>query len=228
MSAKHKKSSDAPIFIVGGLIVIVAVVVAIILLTGDKGYFVNVVNPNGVSKGSPVIWQNACVGSVKKLREENGNYTIGFMLASEFKKKIHEDVKACPVKQSNTKVAVLLLVGGKDESRPLLADGSKVTGITESELPMAQLKDKYTDLKNFKGWNEIVGWIVLVIIICIGYKFIRRKGKKGFPFLSGPNVIKSGKTDKFSTGYGVGYDSCPKKGGCCCRGCAGDLMGDNS
>ena len=69
MSVTKRKKSDAPIFITGGLIVIVAIVVAIFLLTGDKGYFVNVTNPNGVSKGSPVIWQNAYVGSVKKLRQ---------------------------------------------------------------------------------------------------------------------------------------------------------------
>lgn len=175
MSAKHKKSSDAPIFIVGALVVIVAIVAVIFLLTGDKGFFVSVANPNGVSKGSPVIWQDACVGSVKKLREENGNFTIGFMLASEFKQKIHEDVKACPVKQSDTKEAVLLLVGGRDESKPLLVDGTQVTGITESELPMAQLKDKYTDLKNYKGWNEIAGWIVLVVVLGLGFKFIRKK-----------------------------------------------------
>lgn len=177
MSVTKKKKSDAPILVVGGFIVIAVIAVAVFLLTGDKGFFVNVANPNGVSKGSPVIWQNACVGSVKKVREENGSFTIGFTLTSDFKKKIRSDVKACPIKQSDGKEAIVLLVGGKDEVKPLLTDGSQITGITESELPLAQLKDKYTDLKNYKGWHEIVGWIVLVIVLVLGFKFVRKKFK---------------------------------------------------
>ena len=128
MNVKKRKKSDAPIFVAGGLIVIVSIVVFILLLTRDKGFFVDVVNPNGVSKGSPVIWQNACVGSVKKVREENGRFNIGFVLFSGFKKKVHADVKACPIKQSDTKNAVLLLVGGKDEAKPFLTAGSQRTG----------------------------------------------------------------------------------------------------
>ena len=221
MNVKKRKKSDAPIFVAGGLIVIVSIVVFILLLTRDKGFFVDVVNPNGVSKGSPVIWQNACVGSVKKVREENGRFNIGFVLFSGFKKKVHADVKACPIKQSDTKNAVLLLVGGKDEAKPFLTAGSQIPAITEGELPLAQLKDKYTDLRNSKGLNEIVGWIMLVLVVCIGYKFIRGKGTKGFPFLSLPDIVRSGKRERFSPGYKTGLGAT-----CCCDTCPGDLMGE--
>ena len=179
MSAKNGKEFT---IIAAVIAVIAVVVVAVLLLMGNKGIAVNVVNvaePNGVANGTAVIWQDACVGSVKNVQEENGKYRIVFVLFKEFKETIRADVKACPLKKSGE--PVLKLIGGKDESQPFLSDGSEIPGITEGELPLDTVKDigmnLLNKLKNYNGWHEIVGWGVVLIIFVSGYKFFRRRSK---------------------------------------------------
>lgn len=180
MSVKNGKE----VTIIAAVIAVIAVViVAAFLLMGSKGSVINVVNvvdPNGVANGAAVIWQDACVGSVKEVHEENGKYRIVFVLAKEFKETIRADVRACPLKESGK--PVLKLVGGKNESQPFLSDGSEIPGITEGELPLDTVKEIGTNLlnklRNYKGWHEIVGWVVVLVIFASGYKFFRRRPKE--------------------------------------------------
>ena len=163
-----KKKTAVSIGVIGIVaVVIVCIVVFILSLFRIEGQYVRVTDTKGLKKGHSVIWHDAYVGTVTGVKSKEGQFEIWFELNPEFKKTIRSDAKACLTIPRNSPSPVIMLVGGKDLSFPLFAEGAEVQEIPESELLSAQLSEKIAELKNY-DLDEIIVWSIMSVIgVCV-------------------------------------------------------------
>ena len=112
--------------------------VMLLFLAGcSKQSYVSVSDPRGIEEGAPVIWYegDAYVGKVSKVKEADGHFQIFIDFQKSYEKSIHAGVKACPlVEPKISNQPILLLVGGKDTTMPILEPGSMIPEISLDEL----------------------------------------------------------------------------------------------
>ena len=90
-------------------------------------FHVSVSDARGLTKGSPVVWQDTYVGEVSDVKQEGGAVRLDVTLQKTYRKNIRAGVKACPLMDKKiSEKPVLFLIGGKDAALPLLAKGSQV------------------------------------------------------------------------------------------------------
>ena len=147
--------------------------VMLLLLTGcGKQSYVSVSDSRGIQEGAPVIWYegDAFVGKVSKVKAVDDHFQIFIEFQKNFEKSIRFGVRACPLQDPKiSNQPILLLVGGKDASMPILEPGSQIPEISLSELQrMKQL--------NFWEWFSgakmgltiaLAALIVILFIICL-------------------------------------------------------------
>jgi hypothetical protein len=135
-------------------------------------FHVSVSDARGLSKGSPVVWQDTYVGEVSDIKQEGGAVRLEVTLQKTYRKTIRSGVKACPILDKKiTDKPILFLIGGRDATLPLLAKGS--------QIPEASLKET-TAMTSFWGWIGgssrgkllAIGCAVAVIIGVIALKFL--------------------------------------------------------
>ena len=141
-----------------------------LLLTGcNRQSYVSVGDSRVIAKDAPVIWYegDAYVGKVAKVKQTDGRYQIYIDFQKSYEKSIHAGVRACPlVEPKISHQPILLLVGGKDDTMPLLEPGSQIPEITLEELQrMKQL--------NFWEWfgkakmNSTLVLAGLILVLCV-------------------------------------------------------------
>ena len=149
---------------------LIAIAIMSLFLTGcGKQSFVSVSDTRGLEEGAPVVWYegNAYVGKVSKIKEAEGNHLIYIEFQKNFEKAIRADVKACPLLEPKySPKPILLLVGGKDTTMPILEPGSQIPEISLSELqPKEQM--------NFWKWfgsakkDSTIALAVLILVLCV-------------------------------------------------------------
>lgn len=112
--------------------------IVLLLLTGcAKQSYVSVSDSRGIAEGAPVIWYegDAYVGKVSKVKEADGRFLIYIEFQKNSEKTIRSGVRACPLLEPKiSNLPILLLVGGKDASMPVLEPGSQIPEISLDEL----------------------------------------------------------------------------------------------
>ena len=94
---------------------------------GGKTCFFLTKEADGVQAGAPVVWYNAFVGKVATVGTEEGATRVEIAFDGRYAKAIHDGVAARVVSDPGISPRpFVLLVGGKDESRPLLGSGVQI------------------------------------------------------------------------------------------------------
>ena len=137
-------------------------VIMVLLLTGcEKQSYVSVSDTRGIEEGAPVIWyeDDAFVGTVSEVKEIDGQYLIYIEFQENYEESIRSDVKACPLLEPKiSDKPILLLVGGKDDTMPLLESGSQIPEISLTEFQRVKLL-------NFGEWFNAAKMRITLVLI---------------------------------------------------------------
>lgn len=150
--------------------------VGMLLLSGcgEKTCFFLTKDADGVQAGAPVVWYNAFVGKVASVGTEEEAARVEIAFEGRYANAIHDGVAARVVADLGISPRpFVLLVGGKDESRPLLGSGVQ---IPESR-PGNAVQEGFTA---FVDWlrtsrpEELKVVVVLLVVLVILCMFVRR------------------------------------------------------
>lgn len=156
-----------------------AIVGAIALLSGcgDKECYVMSQDAKGIASRAPVVWQDAYVGAVSSVETEAGWTKVLLDLKKPFDEQIRAGVSARIVDDASiSPKPFVLLIGGKDASMPVLADGAQIP----EAKPLDEMKEQAS---GFMGWlkgsahaGEKAGGIALLVLLGV-LKFVKRMVK---------------------------------------------------
>ena len=161
---------------IGKWMAAMAVLVGMLLLSGcgGKTCFFLTKEADGVQAGAPVVWYNAFVGKVATVGTAEGAARVEIAFEGRYANAIHDGVAARVVSDPGISPRpFVLLVGGKDESRPLLGSGVQ---IPESR-PGNAMQEGFA---SFVDWLKtsrpeelkvVVGLLVVLGILC---RFVRK------------------------------------------------------
>ena len=147
--------------------------VAVLFFVGcSKQSYVSVSDFRGIAEGAPVIWYegDAYVGKVSKVKEADGRFHIYIEFQKSYEKAIHSGVRACPlVEPKISNQPILLLVGGKDATMPVLEPGSQIPEISLDELQRMKQLNFWEWFGGAKmGLTLVLAAVVVVLcIICL-------------------------------------------------------------
>lgn len=153
-----------------------AIVGAIALLSGcgDKECYVLSQDAKGIAAKAPVVWQDAYVGAVSSVEAEAGWTRVSLDMRKPFDEQIRAGVSARIVNDASiSPKPFVLLIGGKDASMPVLADGV--------QIPEAKATDELKDqAAGFMGWlkgsshvGETAGGGLLLVLLVV-LKFVKK------------------------------------------------------
>ena len=113
---------------------------------GDKECYVMSQDAKGIASRAPVVWQDAYVGTVSSVEAEAGWTKVSLDLKKPFDEQIRAGVSAQIVNDASiSPKPFVLLIGGRDASMPVLADGA--------QIPEAKATDELKDqAAGFMGW----------------------------------------------------------------------------
>lgn len=128
--------------------VIMLVATALLLAgCGEKKVFFVSKDGNLLKQGAPVVWYDAYVGKVDSLEEAEGGIKVSVKFGKKYDDQIHDGVAGRIVNDPKISPnAFVLLIGGKDSSRPALENGVQ---IPESRPGNALVE----------GWGAFVDWL---------------------------------------------------------------------
>ena len=152
---------------------------------GEKRCFFITQDSKGLKAGANVVWvsgglarEEVLVGKVAAVEEADAGTKVSIKFAKKYKRLIHDGVAGCVVvdeKSTPPKVGVLL-TGGKDESRPLVADGDEIPESKEAGASRDVLSAFVEWLKTSRaGELQIVGTALLIILVLL--RFVSKRFK---------------------------------------------------
>ena len=150
-------------------ILMLTMCVAMLFLAGcgEKKCFFVTQDIQGVTEGTIVVWEKEVVGKVDALVKVDGGTKIAIKFAKKYQDIIHDDVfgRVESDEPSSSLKSRVVLIGGKDENRPILKDGDQIP----------EFKQENQGLES----HDVVGFQSLTIA----------KGEKdiGMPFVKGYN-----------------------------------------
>ena len=150
-----------------------AICAAALLLAGcgeKKCFFVSQ-DGAALERNAPVVWYDAYVGRVDSLGDAAGGTKVEFHLDKKFAGEIHDGVSGRVVKDPKiSPKAFVLLVGGRDKERSLLAEGSQIpesrpgNAVSEGFAAFAEW------LKNSRADElKVVGALLLFLFVLIKF-----------------------------------------------------------
>ena len=159
------------------LLTVIVGAMALLAGCGDKECFVVTRDAHGIRKDAPVVWRDAYVGAVSAVETAAEGTRISLDVRKPFDGQIRAGVSARIVNDANIHSGpFVLLVGGRDESMPLLEGGV--------QIPEARTTDELKDqAAGFLGWwrgsshlgEKAGGGILLVLLIVL--RFVKRMVK---------------------------------------------------
>ena len=160
-------------------IVNIIAVIFLLLLSGcgEKECFFISQEGKVLEEGAPVVWYDAYVGQVKSLEQGSDGTKITISFNKKYNEEIRDGVAGRVVNDTSiSPKAFVLLVGGKDKERSVVAHGAQIPESKPAGVVGDGLLAFIEWLKNCHG-NEliIVGAIILVLFIVIKFvgKFIK-------------------------------------------------------
>ena len=111
-------------------ILMLTMCVAMLFLAGcgEKKCFFVTQDIQGVTEGTIVVWEKEVVGKVDALVKVDGGTKIAIKFAKKYQDIIHDDVfgRVESDEPSSSLKSRVVLIGGKDENRPILKDGDQI------------------------------------------------------------------------------------------------------
>lgn len=153
-----------------------AIVGAIALLSGcgDKECYVMSQDAKGIAPKAPVVWQDAYVGSVSSVESEAEWTRVSLDLKKPFDEQIRAGVSARIVDDASiSPKPFVLLIGGKDASMPVLADGAQIPEAKPLDEMKAQASGFMGWLKGSAHTGEKAGGIALLVLLGV-LKFVKK------------------------------------------------------
>lgn len=141
---------------------------------GDKECYMMSQGAKGIVPKAPIVWQDAYVGSVSSVEAESGWTKVALDLKKPFDEQIRAGVSARIVNDASiSPKPFVLLIGGKDVTMPVLADGA--------QIPEAKATDELKDqAAGFMGWlkgsshvGETAGGGLIVVLLLV-LKFVKK------------------------------------------------------
>ena len=150
-------------------------VLALLLFAGckEKTCFFLAGDAEGVQEGAPVVWYNAFVGKVSAVGAEEGANRVEIAFDGKHADSIHEGVVARVVSDPGISPRpFVLLVGGKDESRPVLGSGIQIPESKPANAVQEGASSFLDWLKTSRPeeLKVVVGLLLILGILC---KFVR-------------------------------------------------------
>ena len=94
---------------------------------GEKKCFFVTQDGKMVNEGTIVVWEKEVVGKVDALMEVDGGTKIAIKFVKKYRNIIHDGVSGrVEVDESVPLKSRIVLIGGKDENRPILKDGAQI------------------------------------------------------------------------------------------------------
>lgn len=142
---------------------------------GEKTCFFLTGEPDGIREGAPVVWYNAFVGKVSAVgTEEEGAVRVEIAFDGKHADDIRDGVAARVVRDPGISPrSFVLLVGGKDASRPALGSGARIPESRPGNAVREGGAAFLEWLKTSRAGELKVG-VCLLAVLCVLFKILKR------------------------------------------------------
>ena len=146
---------------------------------GEKNCYFVTKDSQDLQVGAKVVWYDAYVGKVDSIESDDGGFKVSVKFSKKFSDEIHDGVAGRIVNDPKiSSRAFVLLVGGRDASRPPIECGAEIPESKPGNVVQEGFAAFVDWLKNSRADElKIVGVVLLILFALL--KFV----SKTFKFL---------------------------------------------
>ncbi len=153
------------------MMIVTAAVMTLVTGCGEKKCFFVSQDGKSLKPGAPVVWYDAYIGKVDTLEDADGGTKVIVKFGKKYDDQIHDGVAGRIVNDPKISPnAFVLLVGGRDSTRPPLESGAQIPESKSSNV-VAEGFGAFVDwLKNSRADDlKILGVVLLVLLAIIKF-----------------------------------------------------------
>ncbi len=159
------------------MMITAAVAMMLVAGCGEKKCFFVSQEGKLLRQGAPVVWYDAYVGRVDSLEEAENGIKVSVKFGKKYDDQIHDGVAGRIVNDPKISPnAFVLLVGGRDATRPPLANDVQIPESKQSNVVVEGFGAFVDWLKNSRADElKIIGGVLLIVFILL--KFVSKMFK---------------------------------------------------
>lgn len=147
-----------------------------LLLTGcgEKNCYFVTKDSQDLQVGAKVVWYDAYVGKVDSIESDDGGFRVSVRFSKKFNDQIHDGVAGRIVNDPKiSSRAFVLLVGGRDASRPPVESGVEIPESRQGTAVQEGFAAFVDWLKNSRAEElKVVGVVLLILLLLL--KFVSK------------------------------------------------------
>ena len=144
---------------------------------GEKSCYFVTKDSQGLQVGAKVVWYDAYVGKVDAIEADEGGFRVSVKFSKKFNDQIHDGVAGRIVNDPKiSPQAFVLLVGGRDSSRPAIEGGEEIPESKPGNAVQEGFSSFVDWLKNSRADElKILGAFLLIVFVLL--KFVSKMFK---------------------------------------------------
>lgn len=144
---------------------------------GEKSCYFVTKDSQGLQVGAKVVWYDAYVGKVDAIEADEGGFRVSVKFSKKFNDQIHDGVAGRIVNDPKiSPQAFVLLVGGRDASRPAIEGGEEIPESKPGNAVQEGFSSFVDWLKNSRADElKILGAFLLIVFVLL--KFVSKMFK---------------------------------------------------
>ena len=144
---------------------------------GEKNCYFVTKDSQDLQVGAKVVWYDAYVGKVDSIESDDGGFKVSVKFSKKFNDEIHDGVAGRIVNDPKiSSRAFVLLVGGRDRSRPPIEGGVEIPESRQGNAVQEGFAAFVDWLKNSRAEElKVVGVVLLILLLLL--KFVSKTFK---------------------------------------------------